>query len=82
MVKFINIINYTKLLDESNTNKTRTIALQKPEYKTVYGRNIKGVMFKNKFYSKLEYDEIVKKENVSLETCITEIDKKIQELYG
>ena len=50
-------INYIELLEECNRNRTN-IQLSKPEYKTIYGENIKGVMFRNKFYSVSEYEEM------------------------
>lgn len=36
--------------------------LPKSEYKTVYGDNIKGIMFRGRFYSKSEYEELRKQE--------------------
>lgn len=54
--------NYIELIEECNRNR-KNIELPKPEYKTVYGENIKGVMFNGKFYPKSEYEEI-RKSNV------------------
>lgn len=49
------------MLEECNRNR-KNIELSKPEYKTVYGENIKGVMFRGRFYSKSEYDKLRKQE--------------------
>lgn len=69
------INNYIKLQGESNSYRNKIIEIPKAEYKTVYGKNIKGVMFKDKFYTKSEYDEMVKKENDTCEKRIAEIDQ-------
>ncbi len=48
----MDITNYIELLEKYNRHR-RIIELPKPEYKIIYGENIKGVVFKNKFYSNL-----------------------------
>ncbi len=70
---YIDIINYIKLLEECKRHKDRMIEMPKAEYRTVYGNNIKGIMFRDKFYSKAEYEEIVKQENDTLENRILKI---------
>lgn len=40
----IDTINYIELLEECNRNR-KIIELPKPEYTTVFGENIKGIMF-------------------------------------
>lgn len=57
------MVNYIELLEECNRNR-KNIELPKSEYKTVYGENIKGVIFKGKFFSKSEYEEFRKQKNV------------------
>ncbi len=54
-------VNYTELLEKCNRNR-KNIELSKSEYKTYYGENIKGVMFRNKFYSVSEYEKIKSQE--------------------
>ncbi len=52
--------------------------MSKAEYKTFYGKNIKGIIFKDKFYLKSEYEEMVKQENDTVEKRIVELEQKIQ----
>lgn len=81
MVRFIrDIINYVSLLEKSNSFREETVELPRSEYKTVYGENVKGEMFKNKFYTKFEYKKLVKSENDTKAKRIVEIEQKIQEL--
>lgn len=54
--------------------------LPKSEYQTVYGENIKGVMFRDRFYSLLEYEEIRKREDDTYEKRIAKINEEIQKL--
>lgn len=70
----MNNINYIELIEKCNRNKEK-IELPKSEYKTVYGENIRGVMFKDKFYSKSEYEKMIEQENDTIKKRIAEIDK-------
>ena len=53
----IDTINYIELLEECNRNRKK-MEFPKSEYKTIYGENIKGIMFRNQFYSVSKYEEI------------------------
>ena len=73
--------NYIELQRESNSYRNKIIEIPKAEYKTVYGENIKGIMFKNKFYTKSEYEEMLRLENDTYKKRIAEIEQKIQDGY-
>lgn len=66
------------MIEKCNRNREK-IELQKPEYKTVYSENIKGIFFKGNYYSKQEYEKIQKQENDTIEKRILEIDKMIEQ---
>ncbi len=72
-------INYIELIEKSNRNE-ENIELPKSEYITPIDENIKGIMFKDKFYTKSEYEELKKQENDTYEKRIAEIDRDIQKL--
>lgn len=71
-------VNYIEMIKKCNRNREK-IELPKSEYKTVYGDNVKGVIFRDKFYSKSEYDDIRKQENDTVEKRIAEINKLIEQ---
>ena len=70
-------VNYIELIQKCNKNREKT-ELPKSEYKTVYGENIKGVMFRERFYSVSEYEEMRKRENDICEKRIAKINEEIQ----
>ena len=71
-------VNYTDLIEKYNKNREK-IELPKSEYKTIYGENIKGAMFRGTFYSKSEYEKMIEQENDTIEKRIKELDKRIEQ---
>lgn len=65
------------MIKKCNRNREK-IELPKSEYKTVYGENVKGIIFRDKFYSKSEYEDIRKQENNTVKKRIAEINKLIE----
>lgn len=72
-------VNYIELLEKCNKNR-KNIELPKSEYKTVYGENIKGVMFGDRFYSLSEYEKMRNQEDDTIEKRIAKINEEIQKL--
>jgi len=68
-------INYIELIEKSNRNE-ENIELPKSEYITPIDENIKGIMFKDKFYTKSEYEELKKQEIIKQDKPILSIDKQ------
>lgn len=71
-------VNYIELLEKCNKNRGN-IELPKAEYKTIYGENIKGVMFRGMFYSKAEYEKMIEQENDTVEKRIIEVNQLIEQ---
>lgn len=61
-------VNYIELLEKCNKNM-KNIELPKAEYKTIYGENVKGVMFRGTLYHKSEYKKIIEQENDTIENA-------------
>lgn len=70
------MVNYIDLLEKSNSFKDKIVKMPKPEYKTIYGTNIKGIVFKNKFYDKCEYDEMFQRKNDTHEKQIAKTNEE------
>ncbi len=65
----MDITNYIELLRESNRNKENTLILQKCKYENPIKKNIIGIMFNGKIYTKIRYENMRRQED-TFEKCI------------